>query len=582
MSDKKPFLVPVVIDDTRERGASVPDKFHEVQWTCLPDGNATPAFVERIRSLLLMEPTQAPIPTPEQAVPAVPATQKPTIPPWRSKPVLIVMVTGLALVTIGYFALERLMLPKHPATPSAQATAAASNTTLEKSIAVLPFLDLSEKRDQEYFSDGLTEELIDRLTHEGGLKVIARTSAFQFKGRYEDVRLIAGKLGVANLLEGSVRKSGMSLRITAQLIKAADGTHLWSQTYDRRLTDIFSVQSEIAETVAEALKGPLHTAGDSGQIGPLNQEAYDLVLQGNFFIRRNTKADVLHSIELYKRATTVEPGYALAWAKVAAAYSALPWYEGFSALESEPQARAAVAQALQVDPNSAYAHHVLANILELYEWDWKGADREFDRARALNPNDPGLRADYAYLRAILYHSYSEAIEAQKSVIAHDPLDSGAFSNLGGLQLFAGQLTDAEACYRKSLELNPKGVSTRYFLAQVLLLERRFNEGLAVAEQEPDAAWRLSILPMIYWQLGRREESNTALSILQRDFADQSAYQIAELHAYRGNGDGAFTWLEKAYATRDIGLSILTNDPLLRSLHKDGRYVEFRRKLNLPD
>ena len=235
-----------------------------------------------------------------------------------------------------------------------------------------------------------------------------------------------------------------------------------------------------------------------------------------------------------------------------------------------------------MDPNLAYAHRVLAGILELYEWDWKGAEQEFDRARALNPNDPELRVDYAFLQVTLYHTYKEAIEAQRSLIARDPLDPGTYFNLRSLHLWAGQLSDAEACFRKLLELNPKGVSTHYFLAQVLLLERRINESLSVAEQEPDVAWRLSILPMIYWQLGRRAESNTALSTLERDFADQSAYQIVEVHAYRGNGDSAFAWLEKAYATRDIGLWTLTNDPLLHSLHKDRRYIEFRRKLHLPD
>jgi serine/threonine protein kinase len=481
-----------------------------------------------------------------------------------------------------------------PAAPSASSIPtqglATQNPSLaavtDKSIAVLPFVDMSEKRDQEYFSDGLSEELIDRLSHSPELKVIARTSSFSFKGKNEDVRAIASKLGVANLLEGSVRKAGNQLRITAQLIRAADGTLLWSQTYDRNLSDIFKVQSEIAGTVALALKATLNSAGEAAQRKGISAEAYNLLLEGNFLSGRRNKADSNRAIELYKRAVAIDPNYALAWTKMAREYArqaASGWIPGSQGMEDSEKAlkkARELAHARRLNPDLPEAHRSLGNIYEEFDWDWSAARAQYQRAQELEPDDLISAGHLAWLNEGMYGRLDQGIEIERQLIERDPLDITAHSWLSRQLLLAGRYEEAVTAARHVVLLNPSYASSYSNLAYTLLYVGRLDEALAAAREEADEPLRLQTLPVVFWALGRKAESDAALNELETKYANSSAYSMAEVYAYRGEIDSAFQWLDRAYRQRDIGMTWVRVDPLLQNLHKDQRYKAVLVKMKL--
>jgi TolB-like protein len=455
----------------------------------------------------------------------------------------------------------------------------------EKSIAVLPFVDMSEKRDQEYFSDGLSEELIDHLSHNPDLKVIARTSSFAFKGKNEDMRTIATKLGVANLLEGSVRKAGTELRITAQLIRATDGVHLWSQTYERKLTDIFKVQDEISTTVAKELNVALGEKAKPVAAGTTNIEAYNLILQGNYFFYRFGRGDIEKAIALYRQATEAEPNSALAWARIAEAYVALGDSGQLSYQSARSQANAALQRALAIDPGLPRAHYALGNMHRDLELDWDGAKTEFDRAVALDAHGD-VSADARFNSAGIEASKSGNTDALLRIaaqeVARNPLDGSNFFLLGVLQYAAGHLEESVAAFSKLLDVNPVYVGARSNYAVTLLAMGNQSKALAVAESEPDEMSRLSALPCIYWKMGRRAESDAAMKRLEAKYGNYGAYAVALNHACRAEADLAFEWLERAYRQRDSGLSNVKFHPWLRPLHDDPRYTTLLRELKLPE
>jgi len=339
MGKNRPFLVPLCLDSTAEKDADVPDVFLALQWTRLGDEASLAVFAERVARLLSSETKATPPVAPSMSV-VKPTLRRAIL---SSVPLLIVAILAAGII---YWVVGRYYSSK----------SGAVTYIPEKSIAVLPFVDMSEKKDQEYFSDGLSEELIDHLAHAADLKVVARTSSFQFKGRNEDVRSIAFKLGVAHLLEGSVRAAGHEMRITAQLIRASDGTHLWSQTYDRQISDIFKVQDEIAGKVAQALSIALAGGLARPDGREENPAAYDLLLKGNFFYARGHKDDPDHAIECYLQALALDPSYALAWAKLARVYIRQAGAPGYLVSTMEQKARDALRRALEIDPNSAVAH----------------------------------------------------------------------------------------------------------------------------------------------------------------------------------------------------------------------------------
>lgn len=465
--------------------------------------------------------------------------------------------------------------------PKADSTT-PTNQVNPKSVAVLPFIDMSEKKDQEYFSDGLTEELIDHLAHSKELKVIARTSSFQFKGKNDDVRSIAAKLGVANLLEGSVRKSGDSLRITAQLIKAADGVHLWSQTYDRNLKDVFKIQDEIAATVARSLSVALSAGDSSARSTAASSEAYNLVLEANFRLHRHDAEGLEKAVDLYKEAIKIDPSYTLAWAGLGGAY----FYQAFSLKPSSAdritrveQAKQAEERALSIDPDLFEAHEYFAFIYMFMDWDWSAAGAEIERCREIDSDGPGLRNAVAVYSA-LFGRLDEAIRLHRQVLDRDPLSFGTLNNLAGNLFAAGQFNDSVSTYRKLLDLNPKHPGAHSGLAISLLYLGKMDEALAAAENDSDEDARLKALSLIYWAMGRRTDSDAALSTLEGKFADDDPFNIASVHAYRGEADATFRWLDRAYKLHTGDMTFLKIRRQLLSLHDDPRYTKLLKKMKL--
>jgi TolB-like protein/Flp pilus assembly protein TadD len=449
------------------------------------------------------------------------------------------------------------------------------------SIAVLPFVDMSAGKDQEYFADGLAEELINDLARVPGLRVAARASSFQFKGK-DDVPQTVGKtLGVATILEGSVRKEGRHVRITAELVKVADGFDLWSETYDRELDDIFAVQDDIARSVSSALKVRLlgHNRMPSAPHGA-NPEAYNLYLQGKYLAARRNRADLEKAISYYQQALRLEPDNASTWVGLADAHSAqadlgfVPVDEGYA------KAREDVNKALALDSNLPEAYATLGWIRVSYDWDWLGANTAYKRALKLEPGNATVVRRAAALAGTLGR-FDEAIRLDRRAVVLDPLSVSARNNLGLHELYAGRLDEAEAAFRKALELNPAYPSAHMFLARIEL--RRSNPAAALQEieKETDPFWRRYGLALAYHALGRRQEADAALhEFIDKDRED-GPFQIAEVYAFRGEPNEALTWLDHAYAQRDTGLSEVEGDPLLRNLTRDPRYTALLKKLHLP-
>ncbi|MDH3743764.1 MAG: protein kinase [Acidobacteriota bacterium] len=468
---------------------------------------------------------------------------------------------------------------REPASSAAPATAGPS-------IAVLPFVDLSPEKDQEYFTDGLSEELLNTLAKIHDLKVVGRSSSFQFKGQTNDLRVIGEKLNVSTILEGSVRKAGGQIRITAQLINVADGFHLWSQTYDRTLEDIFVVQDDIAASVAGALRVTL-LARPAGAATPggRNAEAYNLFLQGQHF--RN-QGNLRKAIEYLEESLALEPRNAPAWAELAhvrtnqAAGSMEKGYVYLPPDEGYRLAREEVNKALELDENLARGWYVLGRIKRLYDWDWAGAEQAYERARALAPGtDIGLAG--AVPMAEILGRFDEALALARRRVELSPLNDGLYRSLGWVLFRAGRLDEAEAAYRKALELRPdRKESAHQRLACIELLRSRPEAALAHIEQVTHPFYRQRGLAWIYDAWGRREEADALLEKLSRSHGDRAAVQLAENYAYRGDSDAAFEWLERAYAQRDSGLTLLKGNPFLASLHDDPRWPLLLEKMGLPE
>jgi TolB-like protein/class 3 adenylate cyclase/Tfp pilus assembly protein PilF len=461
------------------------------------------------------------------------------------------------------------------------------------SIAVLPFTDLSAEKDQEYFTDGLAEELLNVLSKIRGLRVASRTSAFHFKGKDVDIPTIAQKLNVAAILEGSVRKAGKRVRITAQLIQVATDSHLWSGTYDRELEDIFAMQDDIAQSVVKelrsALLGEKADAAASAEVKAEvegaargrgdNAEAYRLYLQGRFFIDRSTREDMAKGIEYFRQALQLDPGYPLVWAALARAYLYQASYSWARAAEAGGLAREAARRALELGPDLAESHATLAYVRMNYDWDWQGADTAFRRALELAPRDSFVIRQLSALAQILGR-LDEAIDLARQAVALDPLSVLNYLALGRWCFSADQLEDAETAFNKALELNPQREATRYFIGQTKLAQGRLDEALAAVEQEVHPGLRAFGLTLVHFARGRRVESDAALrELLDKDTEGFACY-IAMAYAYRGEVDRAFDWLERAYAQHDLLLQWVKKGRWLRNLHAEPRWQPFLEKMGL--
>jgi TolB-like protein len=578
---ERAFLLPIVIDDTREGDALVPDKFRELQWTRLPAGETPPAFVARVAELLARD--ERPAATVERAAPAAtqppPAVEPAATASWSKRALLL--VAAALLIAAGLYAVDRFVASRRPAgaatSPPGQPAASASNATADKSIAVLPFVDMSEKHDQEYFSDGLAEELLDVLAKVPGLQVIARTSSFSFKGKSEDVPTIAKKLNVANVLEGSVRKSGRHLRITTQLIRADTGVHIWSETYDRDEEDVFKVQEDIARAVAGKLKlallgdAPVSTARTS------NPEAYNLLLQGRYFVAFDTPDEISKSIDCYRRAIALDAAYAPAWAGLSQAIFRQVANGYVPVDDGKAQALAAARKAADLDPSLADAYAMIGSLMVM-DFDWPGGREAFDHALQLDPSNVNALFSSAHLTMTVGNT-DDTLPQFRDALERDPLNLLYRRYMARVLYFAGRLNEAEATIRQVLAMSASFPAAHYELGRILLARGQIPGAMAEFEAE-QSTWRMFGLPLGYHALGRTTDANAALAAQIKESAG-AEFQAAETYAYFGDADQAFHWLDQAVLKHDPGVQWLRGDPLLKGLIRDPRYAALLRRLKLP-
>lgn len=441
----------------------------------------------------------------------------------------------------------------------------------ERSIAVLPFVDLSPDGDQEYFADGIAEDLLNALAKVPQLKVTGRTSSFTFRDRNENLRAIGKVLGVAHILEGSVRRDGARVRITAQLIKASDSFHIWSETYDRELVDIFAVQEEIATAIARALAVEL--LGNLPIIQATNPEAYALVLQARYLVLQYTPDAFERAIGLLKTALALDPGYAAAWAGLARAYrrqtgqGLRPYDKGY------PLAREAALEALALDPTNALAHGILGGLSVIFDRDFAAAVRHYERALAAEPAST-VTLNSAALMAAYLGRMDLAIALAKYAVARDPVNPTSVYGLGIFYLRSGHLDEALISLRTGLTLSPDYIGAQFYLGETLLLKGDLRAALAAMQKEGYRSRRLQGLVVTHHALGDAAASDAALAELIENFEQQSAYNIAFVLAFRGEADRAFEWLQKAVLYDDPGLTETIIEPLFGKLRSDPRWLPF--------
>jgi TolB-like protein len=565
MAQGVPFIVPVAIDETVQIGSMVPDKFRAVQWTRLPQGHANPVFVSRIQSLLGNGSQDRQGSGQAGAEVSLPA------PAGRRTPVralLALVLVGLALAYGGW-----------RFTNGSRAEVAAGTAVSDKSIAVLPFTDLSEKHDQEYFSDGLTEELIDRLAQASGLKVIARTSSFQFKGKNEDIRDIASRLGVAHILEGSVRKSGANLRVTAQLIRAADGTHLWSRSYDSKLADVFATQEEIANEVVAALHVALDTGPTDQSPDKPNVEAYDLVLLGNHFQDGFSKVDLEKAIGYYRQAISVDPRYAEAWRQLGRAQFHQGVQEFVAPQEAARQARVSLDNAKKLDPKSVKVHASLAFVSAVLEWDWAGANAELEEIRRINPNDMGESQSVAALLATINGQMDTAIEFEKTQLRRDPISMVALYNL--LLGYYGERHFAEAvgmCARIRELRQGLPLGTTCLESQLHLGNFRGAEAeIPTLVDEDERLWARAL---VLWTKGNTTEAIGLWREYETRFGTKDPLSVARSYGIRNDAASAVRWLDRAYVQHSPSMAWLKTDSAFDTTRADARFIAILQKMKL--
>jgi TolB-like protein/lipoprotein NlpI len=558
----------------------------ESQWVEAQTGRMETAYAKLIDDI--RDPARtAPRNTPAASLKVSAATARPAHPKLRFN--WIVLAAGtlfvVAALLVYKFWISSHVAQERPVATSSLAPAVgvpAQATISEKSVGVMPFLDMSEKKDQEYFSDGLSEELIDMLTKIPALRVPARTSSFYFKGKQATIADIAKALSVAHLLEGSVRKSGNTLRITVQLVRADNGYHLWSQTYDRKLDDIFKIQDEIASAVVKALKVSLLGDAVPKPKGTGNVEAYTLYLQGRAgVLRAGTVADFEKAADYLQQALKLDPKFAPAWVWLSVVRSiqagwVIPVQQGYE------EARRAASQAQALDPNLSEAHSVMGQIHLYYDWDWARTHSEVQKALELDPSNPYAWLFGGRLAQITGH-YDEALESYQRAVASDPLNAFVHKYIGYSNYMMGRFAEALAAFRKAADLDPgKGLFFSIGPGLVKLASGEPTAALAEFERVKDDDDRRFGRAITYHALGRKADADLALAEYEKKYAEADAYRIAEIYAFRGEVDRAFAWLDRAYRQRDGGLPVVRGDPLLKNLHSDPRFKAFLRKMNLPE
>ena len=520
----------------------------------LPKGGYIPAFRHREK-----QPAEA-------AVPIVSEPQR--VRAWQPA-VGTILVVAILATSIYLFS-------------RARKRAAALGSELA-SIAVLPFADLSPDKDQEYFCDGMTEEIIDALAKMNGFRVVARTSSFAFKGKQQDIREIGKKLNVATVLEGSVRKDGNRLRVTAQLNSVADGYHLWSETYERELKDVFAVQDEISRAIVDTLQLKLAGPGRQSRPSSANVEAYDFYLQGRYHWSRWRSEGAERAIEYFQQAIQKDPNYAAAYSGLADSYAWMGFFGAMPPNEAMPKARQAALKALSIDDSLAAAHTSLGYVKALHEFDWPGAEREFKRALQLNAGDSDAHFGYGITYLAPIGRLDEAVEEMKIARDLDPLSPIANTYLGLAYHFVGNQPEAAAQLRKALELDPGFVEARLELGNLSLDRQDFKQFYFELDRAKELApeSRIDLMRATGYAIeGKRTE---ALQLVHKWEKPPSGVfvrstSIANVYAILGDKAQMYTWLDRAYADRDGMLAFLKPQGAYRPYRSEPRFIALEKKL----
>ena len=588
MAEQKSYLVPVVIDSTSDQDAIVPDLFRAVQWTRLPAGETPPAFVQHVRGLLSPEPVHAPTAPRKPAAPASSAAATTVTPAVASRwlrPALQLIVAVTICLALGYLIIDKFWIPHRVPAGSVTAAMATPATTFAPphSIAVLPFVNMSGDKEQEYFSDGLTEEILNSLARINGLQVAARTSAFSFKGKDVKVGTIARELNVGAILEGSVRRSGHTVRITAQLINAMTGFHLWSETYDRDLRDVLKLQTDIANAVAGALKVTLlgDVAAKIELGGTHNPAAFDAYLRASKALNTPTAEGYQTAIAAFGEAIRLDPNYALAFAgrSVALTDYAAEFAPRTAIREDFDKSQADARRALALAPGLAEGHLALAEFFSVGSLDFARAIEEYERALALAPGNAQALRDYGR-QAVDIGRVEAGITAARRALILDPLNGHTHRAVGTTLFYARRYKEAIAAYQDALALNPDDQTSYGYRGFAYYALGDLQSARTTCESKPNY-WGQLCLAIVYDKLARHPDAEAQLAKAKAAVGDAAAYQYAWVYAQWGNSPKALEWLETALRLGDPGLADLKVDPLLDPLRKEPRFQAIERELKFP-
>jgi TolB-like protein/Tfp pilus assembly protein PilF len=495
------------------------------------------------------------------------------------------IIIGILVMALGYFAYDKFVLSADRDAALVEATTQAvtgqgqadpgASAEVEKSIAVLPFVNMSSDEEQEYFSDGLSEELLNMLAKIPELRVAARTSSFSLKGKDLQIAEVGNILKVAHVLEGSVRKSGNQVRITTQLIKADDGYHMWSETYDRTLDNIFAIQDEIAREVVAQLKITL--LGNSTPTRQVNPQAYTLFLQARHLARVGTADAMQRAVRLSKEAIAMDPDYPEPWLILAGLYNVLANIGEISLAESSVLRRSAVQKALDIDPNSAAAHASNGNVVLALDNNLALAVQYFNRALQLDPGYTDILNQVAGFCFALGRT-DQAIRLFEYAASRDPVNPNLYSALARAYTRVGRYEESVQASKTGLALSPEGTGTHYEIGQALLLSGQAEAALAEFKLETgDDEYRVKGMAMAYHSLGMQQEFEHSFRELRERWGEQWPSEIAHVYAWTGKADAAFEWLDKAIDRKEEGLNLQFLSPYYKSLHSDPRWSAFRER-----
>jgi TolB-like protein/Flp pilus assembly protein TadD len=581
MVANKAFLLPVVVDDTSDHDEHVPEKFHEVQWTRLPGGETPPGFVERVQCLLSGEvwttAQTGETPGARSALPVRSAA-------WRRRALSAAAV--LALAAVAYLAIDKFRVSKRISAPPAAVDMAAAFVPPLHSIAVLPFVNMSGDKEQEYFSEGVTEELLNSLSRINELQVAARTSSFSFQGEHPDIATIARKLNVGAVLEGSVRRSGNTVRVTTQLINGVTGFHLWSETYDRDLGDLLRLQTEIATAVASALKIRL-LSDVSARLelgGTTNPAAFDAYLRGeNIAWMARTGEEHQRSIDSYTQAIQLDPKYALAYAARSLAVANFALFnvpDSAVAHATFARALADAHTATALAPASADGYYSLGVALR-GSLEFAKEDEAFTRALALAPGSARILAVYCRHAAEIGRT-AAAMDAGRRAVMLDPLNFHTHRTVGIAYIHARQYEEALVAFQKAISLEPKYVRNYFLLGATQYFMGSYDDARKSCEAAAADDGGQACLAVTYQKLGRHADAQAMLQKVKSAEGESGAYDYAEIYAQWGDIPKALEWLETAVRLRDPDLGQLKTDPYLDPLRGEPRFQAIERALKLPD